>query len=44
MKRLAILALGCLTGAAHAIWRGKGKKDDRKMAVAVDIKGNVVSQ
>ena len=33
-----------LTKDGDGIWRGTGKKGDREVAVAVDYKGNVVSQ
>lgn len=36
--------LSALSKDDHGIWRGKGKKDERDMAVAIDFKGNVVSQ
>lgn len=36
--------VSALTKDADGIWRGTGKKGDRDVAVAVDFKGNVVSQ
>jgi hypothetical protein len=36
--------LASLTKDSDGIWRGTGKKGDREVAVAVDYKGNVVSQ
>jgi hypothetical protein len=33
-----------LTKDGDGIWRGNGKKGDKEVAVAVDFKGNVVSQ
>jgi hypothetical protein len=36
--------VSALTKDGDGIWRGTGKKADREVAVAVDYKGNVVSQ
>jgi hypothetical protein len=36
--------VGALARDGDGIWRGIGKKGDREVAVAVDFRGNVVSQ
>jgi hypothetical protein len=36
--------VSALTKDDDGIWRGKGRQGDREVAVAVDFKGNVVSQ
>jgi len=39
-----IADVSALTKDTDGIWRGTGKKGDKEVAVAVDYKGNVVSQ
>lgn len=39
-----IADLSALTKDTDGIWRGTGRKGDKEVAVAVDYKGNVVSQ